>query len=537
METGIPGSTAAAPQQPTNGATEAQNERVIAEGKSFAAVIQSSHLAAVTSPAARAFTETLIKESERLGMHVESVITGTVNAQVVYFPEDFGIALIFAGPQGLTKRPVSDKTEEVVNAFHQHPNCGQVRVITCYVVDETSYDYAEAMAAGVYNTIMTVRDEDSGMLNVNSFKINDRNVPLVVSTKPEAYREYVRMVSPFGFSERDDIGFLVGFPKPTCPNTERFNLTPETHIILFAVTAYTQFVRIENQTFGYNNLMNKTIRPVVHITGIVSQNPSMVLLPPAVTIAAKTFIAHRNWRRPYLAINGKELFNVGNLVINTDQNGNRTTMDVETSFHAEQAMDAACAEPILCLDITDGRYSIPGLNCILGSRDINGHEITLASILQRYYGNLVIPQAHGIQVLAGTPMVENTGSITLDNQVIDSRCGDYLRMFKKTGDYGQVCSLLSQPNDPSVRLQQLSDLGVPVKSLYKTTSVIFTRDCVRFLSDLCPNYDLDITSDARFNYTFNGIEQAAGIAELNLPTYGPSNGNIGGNMNGPFSRY
>lgn len=534
---------AVAPQsQPTpavNAATtDGQNERTVLTGKSFAQRQQASVLASVSSAACRKYVEDLHKECDRLGLRVEGVVTGTVDAQVVYHKEsNYGIALIFAGSTGIAKRPVSDKAEEVVAAFRQHPGMGSIRILKSFVIEESSYDYAGVIAASILNTIMTVVDEDNNALNENSFMINNRQIPLVVSTKPDAYRDYVRRVSPFGFAERDDIGFLVGFPRENCPMTERFNVAPETHIILFAVTGYTQFVRIENQmAYGTFGQPAKTIRPIVHITSIVSQIPSMVLLPPAITIAAKTFIAHRNWRKPYLMINGKESMNVGNLVLNVDpQTGARSTVDAETAFQAEEAMNATCEEPILALDITQGRDGIPGMECILGLRNAAGQEITLASVMQKFYPGKVHPSAHNINVVAGQ-IREYTGTVQLDNQVLDSRCADYLRMFRKIGDFGQVAVLLSQPNDPALRLQQLQDFSLPVKSLYNTTSVILSRDCVQFLSDLCPDYEIDLTNDARFNYAFNGVEAAAGIATLNLPTHGVGNNGFGG-FNSPFNRW
>lgn len=524
---------------PVNAATtDGQNERTVIAGKSFAQAIQASTLASASSAACRKYVEDLHKECERLGLSIEAVVTGTVDAQVVYHKgSNYGIALIFAGSTGIAKRPVSDKDVEVVAAFHQHPGMLGIRILKSIVVDESSYDYAGVVAAAILNTIMTVVDEDNGALNENSFMINNRQIPLVVSTKPDAYRDYIRRVSPFGFPERDDIGFLVGFPRENCPMTERFNVSPETHIILFAVTGYTQFVRIENQmAYGTFGQPAKTIRPIVHITSIVSQNPSMVLLPPAITIAAKCFIAHRNWRKPYLMINGKESMNVGNLVLNVDpQTGARSTVDAETSFQAEEAMNATCEEPILALDITQGRDGIPGMECILGMRNAAGQEVTLASVMQKFYPGKVHPSAHNINVVAGQ-IKEYTGTVQLDNQILDSRCADYLRMFRKIGDFGQVAVLLSQPNDPALRLQQLQDFSLPVKSLYNTTSVILSRDCVQFLSDLCPDYEIDLTNDARFNYAFNGVEAAAGIATLNLPTHGAGNGGFGG-FNTPFNRW
>jgi len=525
------GAPAPQPQPaPTNAApTDGQNERNVLTGKSFVQRQQASVLASVSSAACRKYVEDLHKECDRLGLRMEAVVTGTVDAQVIYHKEsNYGIALIFAGSTGIAKRAVSDRADEVVAAFHQHPGMIGIRILKGFVVDESSYDYASVMAATILNTIMTVVDEDNGALNESSFLINNRQIPLVVSTKPDAYRDYVRRVSPFGFSERDDIGFLVGFPRENCPMTERFNVAPETHVILFAVTGYTQFVRIENQmAYGTFGQPAKTIRPIVHITSIVSQIPS---------IAAKTFIAHRNWRKPYLMINGKESMNVGNLVLNVDPNtGARSTVDAETAFQAEEAMNATCEEPILALDITQGRDGIPGMECILGLRNAAGEEVKLASVMQKFYPSKVHPSAYNINVVAGQ-IREYTGTVQLDNQILDSRCADYLRMFRKIGDFGQVAVLLSQPNDPALRLQQLQDFSLPVKSLYNTTSVILSRDCVQFLSDLCPDYEIDLTNDARFNYAFNGVEAAAGIATLNLPTHGMGNNGFGG-FNTPFSRW
>lgn len=521
-------------------AVEAQNEKQIRGGLSFATLSQASQRASVVTPACRSFIESLNREATRLGMSVETVNTGTVSAQVVFYPNNRGVALVFAnGSLGLSKRSASDKIDEVINAFRQHgESCKNTSIVTGLVIDETSYDRAELCADAIYNTIKTVQDEDNDLINVDSFKIANGYVPMVVSTKPEIYREYVRAVSPFGFAERDDIGFLVGFPKQNCPATEKFDIKPETHTILFAVTGYTQFVRIDNLN-NFGNVMNnlKTIQPVVHITSIISDIPSMVMLPPAVTIAAQTFIAHRNWMRPYMTINGKESMNVGNLVINTDASGNRTTMDVEAPFQAEQVMEQTCAEPILCLDITIGRYGIPGIECIFGTKDRNGKDVSLANILAKYYREKVGPNAYSTQFMACPPIIEYTGSMNLDNQVLDSRCGDYLRMFKKINDYNQVCCLLSQPNDPSARLQQLSDLGITVRSLYKTQSIIFTLAAVKLFADICPPYELDLMNDARFNHSYNGIAAAAGISGLPGMAYNQPSVFGNGSFGGPFTRY
>lgn len=523
--------------------TEGKNEHSVPTGRSFAEIIQSASLASASSAACRAYVENLYKACERLNLKVEAVVTGSVDAQVVSYPDPdskYAIALIFAGSTGIAKRPVSDKESEVSAAFNNHNGFGDYKVVKSFVVDETSYDYPEVMAVCIYNTLRTMIDEDKLVLNEESFIIDGCRTPLVVSTKADVYRDYVRRVSPFGFSERDDIGFLVGIPRRNCPPTDKFNISSETHHILFAVTGYTQFVRIENQmAYGsYNNYNQapKTIRPIVHITSIVSQTPSIVLLPAAITIAAKVFIAHRNWRKPYLSINGKESMNVGNLVLNVDPaTGARSTVDAETAFQAEEAMNATCEEPILALDITQGRDGIPGIECMLGMRDEEGKRLVLASVLNRFYKGKVKAEAYNIETKAGL-LHEYTGLVMLDNEARDSRSADYLRMFRKIGDYGQVATLLSQPNDPAMRLQQLQDFGLTVKSLYNTTSVILSRDCIMFMADLCPSYEVDLTNDARFNYAFNGIEAAAGIGSLNLPTFGTNDGyNFG--MNNPYRRW
>ena len=171
---------AAAPQpQPTpavNAApTDGQNERTVLTGKSFAQSQQASALASISSAACRKYVEDLHKECDRLGLRVEGVVTGTVDAQVVYHKEsNYGIALIFAGSTGIAKRPVSDKADEVVAAFHQHPGMLNIRILKCFVIDEASYDYAGVIAAAILNTIMTVVDEDNGALNETSFMINNR---------------------------------------------------------------------------------------------------------------------------------------------------------------------------------------------------------------------------------------------------------------------------------------------------------------------------------------------------------------------------
>lgn len=532
-------SAATAPEMnPVNAATTAgQPEREVMTGMSFAQIFQGSALAPASSAACRKYAEDLIKSAERLGLSTEAVITGTVDAQVVYNrAARYGVALIFAGSTGIAKRPVSDRASEVIAAFHQHSGCDNIRILKSFVIDESSYDYANQTVVAIHNMIATVVAEDEGTINVASFRINNRDVPLVVCTKPDVYKDYVRRVSPFGFSERDDIGFTVGVPRDNCPVSERFNVSPETHMIFFAVTGYTQFVRIENPQWVYGQ-QPKSVRPLIHIASIVSQIPSIVLLPPAITIATKVFIAHRNWRRPYLMINGKESANVGNLVISQDPaTGARSTSDCETPFQAEEALNQACEEPILCLDITDGRDGIPGTEIILAQRDSSGMDLKLSAVLARFYGDRVIPEAHGINFIAGAPIKEYTGSVMIDNTVMDSRCADYLRMFRKIGDYSAVAGLLNQPNDPALRLQQLQDLQLTTKSLYNTNSVIFTRDAIQFFADLCPNFDVDLTNDTRFNYAFSNIEAAAGLAGVSYRTAGgPQGGNFYGGT--PYGRW
>lgn len=531
---------ATTPQSSGAPAKESQNSNKITTGSSFIVLSNQMQRASVLSPACRNFIDTLTKCATAHGLKIDTINTGTTNAQVVYKPGSSGVALIYAsGSIGPSKRTYADKISEVVSVFNSRSATALISVITGFVIDESSYDRAENCFAAIFNAISTVEAESNHTINCDSFKVNGMDIPLVASTKPEIYREYVRAVSPFGFSERDDIGFLVGIPKQNCPFTEKFDIKPDTHNILFAVTGYTQFVRID----AFNPVANpmqpaKTVQPVIHITGIISDIPSMVMLPPAITIAAQSFIVHRNWMRPYMTINGKESMNVGNLVMNTDPSGNRTTLDVEAPFQAEQVMQQTCAEPFLCLDITLGRCGIPGIECILDTKSKNGVTVNLQTFLASYFNAKYALHKNiydNIKVVAGTPVVENTGSMVLDNQVVDSRCGDYLRMFKRIGDYNQVCCLLSQPNDPSARLQQLSDLGVSVQSLYKTRSVILSSAAVTMLAELSPQFELDIMSDSRYNYNFNGLAAAAGIGNMQSMGYMQPM-NFGGNPDGPFTR-
>lgn len=528
---------------------------------SFASAVESSQLASENTAACRAYVDQLMKLANEKKIEHASIVTGTVDSRVFFDRlAKVAVAVIFAGTTGITnKRPVSDKVEEVISIFTKEDRAN-IHIVTSLVIDDSSYDRAEQTIAAIKNIIDTCVNEDNSHLNGDSFNVTYGHGPvnMVVSTKPEAYREYIKRISPFSFPERDDIGFLVGYPKATCPNSEKFDVKPETHHILFAVEGYTQFVRKDRRNVTtYTGTYNGPIdmyRPVIHITGIISQTPSMVFLPPAIVIAVQTFATLRNWRRPYLNVNGKEKFNVGNLIVNTDNvTGARNTYTAESPFNAEQAINTCCVDPIVCLDITSGRFNIPGIDCLAQKvvfpsavdmakankqyfDDLPENKFSLTNIMRRFWGKSRVNEGSCMQIFCEEPIIEFTGSIALDNQIMDSRHADYLRLFKILNDFAAVDPIIIQNSDPALHLQQIQDLTqTPTKCLYRTTSVILSKLAIEFLSSLCSTYELDITYDQRFSYSYN-TNDAASLQGLSFGNAGIPAGYGYGNVS-PFPRW
>lgn len=497
-----------------------ENERTRISSSSFISLASASKLAPTISEGGRKFVQELREEFLNDNKFaVVSVVTGSAEGIIVYSHADkYGILIIFQSV-AIGTSPVSDRAGELIAQFRANMEVNDVRIIKSFVIDDytltDSLPAAKKMAVLITNTINTAVNEDQGRITGASF--GDQG--LVVATRQDLYRAYIQRVSPFKVPERDDIGFILGYPKPTCPAAERFNITPETHDIVCAVTGYTQFLR--QDTSLYQPGVVRPVQPIIHINSIVSTVPSLVHLPLVLACACATFIGRRTWMNPYMVVNGKEPMNIGNLDITSDMNTAQPQfIECQSPAQASAVINKICNEPCLALDIVDGRSMLLGLECILPTPD-SKNKSAILGILQRYYP--MIQHNPNMEIIATQAYREFTGQVKIDAQMFDSQYADYLHLMKSLNDFVYASQFLRPLQNPAAHIQQLMD-HFPISILYSSVTAILTRAFIDACVGVSPKFSVDLNDDARYNVSFNGIDAAAGLSSIMMtPLQGPNN--------------
>jgi hypothetical protein len=426
---------------------------------------------------------------------------------VVFLSADniYGYGIIFAEPMS------SDVKARVPiawwNELQQFIGNG-TNLLDALVVVKEDYKRAIPMANHVYRQLHGQTAGIMSAFNINS--IRKQNQIFRVTDSLSEGLMHIDQLNPLASRPRTDmtVTLEVASTDQRPPNGE---LQWERILTVGGYTRFVDYSRyMANMAMapGYGQFgapaypqmpQSKRILPLVTITSVASELPSVNMLAFALPMAARAWLNNNGFIRPYLRFT-KDGINIGNLVIDT-------TTDQPVFVESKQMLDQFVAEvlqpPALAMDVTLGRSRIIGTTLLKNdklsvNRHFNGFFAGNAMELER----------------AAEFMIQNSFEefIGLAGDGSDSRCVDYLTLLANKVDYHKCKDLLNISIDPTgtERGVQISQFDVQYRPLYYNQCHIFHN---KYLEDLGNQFSKENTA-VQIDWGNNAMEGAF----LNLST-------------------
>ena len=418
------------------------------------------------SPAGKEYSSTFAEELKKCsfghGLEVIDIASPNLDATVVYNRNSKLIAVLLYFESMI---PSSSRFRRIILTKLSRRSKPQLRkdgveyrsISSVTVVpEEYNSGYATIMAQTIVNTFTGYNISVSSEFNVSSLE----DSAIYITTNMARVRNYIKKCSPHAISDRDDIGFLVSFCDKSRPMVEQNDENT-----LFAVTGYTKFVTSELP--AYNGRGNRMC-PVVTITNIASVAPITGYVPFAVSLAGRCFCDANMWHEPYKNF-ADDKPNLGYLI---DAIGN-------VPVKSMQEFNALCAnyftEPVLAIDISNGRYNLPGVTSLCYG------NVPMYMHLNRFFRNdeafKDTPEEMAMKansVLYSELNYKSLTGITSDQTgPMDSRWIDYLTLYSSfADDPSAIQELRGEPTDPLARINS-------VKAHYPNTRAIYRNKYYR----------------------------------------------------------
>lgn len=362
-----------------------------------------------------------------------------------------GIVLVF--DEAITKMGQNIPSVAIqMNAHAQFKSMfPDATLLQLVVITRHDYPKVRAMGSNVINALIGVNKDDLTVDSLKNYKIE--LVPNVTQVK-----SFIEKMSGHGVLDRMDFGFLINCVSPNVKmdgNKSFFNQTQDDHSTLAAVSGYTTFIR--------NNVMYPATPqnpsgckffPVVHISSIVTPVQVYGMLGLIIPLAAMSFLDNRQWEAPFKQFGGKSQINLGNLM--PGQNGQPYELNNLQEFELFKA--SYLENPVLVLDVSMGRFMVPGLAGVGMQATENNkvdYDFELKKAIARFLKTDVVSLAGGDSV-ANMPLgqlaaTEYTGTVGMNGTCLDSRYADYLNLMIHNGtQMARLSDLLQPSNNPDL---------------------------------------------------------------------------------------
>lgn len=305
------------------------------------------------------------------------------------------------------------------------------------LIQPEDYHRVEKMAMYISNTLKAFSGEVQ--VEIGNFT----KTKLKVTTNKARAMDFIKQLSPHETPARADIALVISAIDPSVVPTPVYgqqNTFVNNEIDLIAVTGYTEFVN------GGTNAMGASVfQPVITITDIVTKIPNMELLSVVLPLIADAFATHEGWLQPYKRF-GKDDPNLGALVVDTKTRQPSSIKTIEELYKFRTAM---IGNPIIAIDITDGRARIPGIDFFKQNPTVISKQLSqfITGSPTSEIGNMMPVFSASDEVIGQY----QDGSIRKD-----SRCIDYLELAKTIKDSGRINTFLFMAQTPydKLKLQQ-----------------------------------------------------------------------------------
>lgn len=388
---------------------------------------------------------------------------------------------------------------EIAAKYAQDELGGKSYLINGIVVSPEDYDRYVIMSAYLRNAlVMTSPTSTSSRFTVQS--LNDYVLEVAVGNSTK-YSHSLVTTNPHGIPARADVYITITATSIRNNVGERNMFTDaasQSSYELASVGAYTIFNR--------PNVGGKLI-PEVHISEITTSFQNERILPIVLAIAKTVLLDHGAWRSQFMTI-GKNTANIGNLVM--DQT--HKPMQLDSSDLVNDFINAYTTNPILCLDIVEGRARVPGLERY-GLTDWAPYLTQVFNSVFRVQPNE--PNIFNEQFTIGVPFYSTYGGVCMlpSSQAVDLRWADYLNlMIHNYNDYSKCERLLYHSSREIDTAQYIADIVRNIRLNYRISSVLISTDAISALCQL-------VGSRIRVNY--GGNLQTSGIIDTSsLVNYG-----------------
>lgn len=398
------------------------------------------------------------------------IITPEVAAYVFYNQSaKKGVCLIFAETySGQADLPPTERLKSIVEYFKQQTGMDSLPLAGSMVVipEECTPEYATKMANAIINLLIGDMLSSDGTFNMDILS----GETFQICTNQAQVREYIAKHTPHIVPDRNDVGFLVK-RMIRLPNGNLYPAEP-----LFAVSGYTKFITPYDRSE-----LNAKIIPIPTITSIVSPRPVDGYLPFALAMATQFYLIDGMWLEAYKTF-AKDKPNLGNLVEGLNR-------PVENMNDLNQLVIQFFDQPRLCLDITEGRYNIPGMVKF-------GHKRSAYDRMQLFFGNHeYLKKGEKERELLAADVIRyepeyNTynGIITDKVGLVDTRNVDYLSLASNfERDSHAILNFKVQPMNPSVRIKEISEHYPNTRLIYNTMSLVFGQPTIRYIANEIAN--------------------------------------------------
>ena len=477
------------------------------------------------SPEGDAYIETLTKKLSESQIKIERINHNRLPIFRVIDPSATYVTLLILEENYLvSEHPAVKIIEDDVIRKEKY------NVIDTPTVTREDYAYVNHMASHIERTYKYIAYVNSSSININSF--SDKKLKFRVSTNIKEVEDIVRRQTPHASMPRMDYGFVLKM-HDSSDDHYHTNYSDQVFDPILAVGAYTKFVQ-QNE--------HGKFFPVVAITAIASTLPDPGIMSLALPLAADAFIRRRHWLNPYMSFT-KDSPNIGDLV--TDTKTNKKTK-ITTRAGVEEFVQLFCDTPYLCVDTTDGRARIPGLEQI--AYNINDYARRLFDFVGDTQNANIAAEKVRAERANKQPIRDGAYSLQdyyeytgIIDGALDSRVVDYLYLTKKgLNDPDKLIKFVIQHQDAGHKQQVLSSITTNYRCTYRNISTILNPAFVLSFVDKVVNVIKPVwPGETHYDNNLQGLMPGANEGYNNMPIVRqmPNNaGFINQNFNGIYSQ-
>ena len=312
------------------------------------------------------------------------------------------------------------------------------------------------MAAYITQTLSAAQDEAIQDFNIGTFGNNNM---IDINTDMTNVHQFFDNHSPSP-TRCGDFGFIASVVDKSDVRFNNF----QKNVPMFGVMGYVEFIR--NEATG-------KFTPMVHVTEILSVLASSKILALALPLIGEVFIGRNLWRHPFSAV-GKTDINIGNLLVNATE---QKPYEVKSEADFRKLFSDWIDHPILCIDISAGAPSIPGINKITRPSD---HHLLVEDIYNFLNMNPPMVDRIGANIFKEIIGVLETSKTSKFTNLVDSRDITYLWAVAKTKWSAKLEQLLTRNEaDPAMRFEKLREIAGDITPTHSSITTLLYGDFIK----------------------------------------------------------